>query len=353
MNFFRKSQQVSPRKHSGTLDLESLLPNPKDTPPKPEPLQESHHQICGLPVQLVAGGAYCVASASMVLLNKAALSSFDFHGPTALLFFQCLVCCILVKVCSALNFIRLEPWNIKIVQLWLPVNVIFVGMIWTSFFALKNLGVPMATVLKNLTNLFTILGDYTMYGKVYGGGVWASLALMCASAVCGSITDLAFDLEGYLWQLVNCLFTASYSLYLRGVMDRVVSLTVNKTRLDEFSMVFYNNVLSLPLIGMLMWWYGELDTVMYDPALRNPMFIMAACSSALVAFGISFASLWFLSTTTATSYSLVGSLNKIPVALIGLVAFDVPWNLENLASILVGLIAGIVFVKAKSVPINK
>ena len=67
--------------------------------------------------------------------------------------------------------------------------------------------------------------------------MWASLALMCASALCGSLTDLAFDLEGYLWQLVNCLFTASYSLYLRGVMDRVVGLTVNKTRLDEFSMV--------------------------------------------------------------------------------------------------------------------
>jgi GDP-mannose transporter len=39
-------------------------------------------------------------------------------------------------------------------------------MIWTSFFALKNLGVPMATVLKNLTNLFTIGGDYLLYGKV-------------------------------------------------------------------------------------------------------------------------------------------------------------------------------------------
>ena len=48
----------------------------------------------------------------------------------------------------------------------MPVNVIFVGMIWTSFFALKNLGVPMATVLKNLTNLFTIGGDYLLYGKV-------------------------------------------------------------------------------------------------------------------------------------------------------------------------------------------
>ncbi len=59
----------------------------------------------------------------------------------------------------------------------------------------------------------------------------------------------------------------------------------------------------------------------------------------------------FLSTTTATNYSLVGSLNKIPVALIGLVAFNVPWSSENLASILVGLLAGIIFVKAKQLPV--
>lgn len=84
----------------------------------------------------------------------------------------------------------------------------------------------------------------------------------------------------------------------------------------------------------------------------NAQSAKATCCSQ-VAFSISFASLWFLSTTTATSYSLVGSLNKIPVAIIGLVAFNVPWNLENLASILVGLVAGIVFVKAKSAPVSK
>ena len=51
-------------------------------------------------------------------------------------------------------------------KLWFPVNLIFVGMIFTSFFALKALGVPMATVLKNLTNLFTIGGDFFLYRKV-------------------------------------------------------------------------------------------------------------------------------------------------------------------------------------------
>ena len=117
--------------------------------------------------------------------------------------------------------------------------------------------------------------------------------------------------------------------------------------------VYYNNVLSLPLIAVLMWWYGEVHGLLEQPALRNPVFLVAACASSLVAFSISFASLWFLSTTTATSYSLVGSLNKIPVAVIGLVAFNVPWSLENLASIMVGLVAGIVFVKAKSQPVQK
>ena len=44
-------------------------------------------------------------------------------------------------------------------------------------------------------------------------------------------------------------------------------------------------------------------------------------------------------------------VKKIPVAIIGLVACHVPQNPENLASILVGLVAGIIFVQAKSAPV--
>ena len=58
---------------------------------------------------LLTEGA-CAASASMVLLNKATLSSFDFNAPIALLFFQCFVCVILVRACSMLGLIKLEPW---------------------------------------------------------------------------------------------------------------------------------------------------------------------------------------------------------------------------------------------------
>ncbi|KAK9866984.1 hypothetical protein WJX84_002242 [Apatococcus fuscideae] len=317
--------------------------------PVPPPTKENkdHPHFMGLPPQAMAGLAYCCASAGMVLLNKAALSSFDFTSPVSLLFFQCFVCVVLVKVTQAAGFIKLEPFSWDIARLWFPVNIIFVGMTWSSFAALKNLGVPMATVLKNLTNLFVIAGDMTFYGKRYGLYVWITLALMTVSALCGAFTDLEFNPVGYTWQLINCAFTAGYSLYLRGAMDRVVTLTQNNGKLDEFSMVFYNNLLSLPLIFSLMVMYGELATLPVEPAWQNNYFVMAFIASGLLAFFISFASLWFLSTTTATVYSLTGSLNKIPVAIVGFVAFNAPREAKNIASVLVGLLAGAIFVKAK------
>lgn len=57
---------------------------------------------------------------------------------------------------------------------------------WTSFYAIAYLSVPMMTVLKNLSNLFTILGDYAFFQRTYGGGVWACLGLMALSALCGA-----------------------------------------------------------------------------------------------------------------------------------------------------------------------
>jgi hypothetical protein len=204
------------------------------------------------------------------LLNKAALSSFNFKAPDALLFYQCLLCVVLVRLFAAFRLIKVglpgecknttrapqraqkhlqktpllmfkpkfhlfmlfiheasfrtthtyhlsqvEPFNWKIVRVWYPVNIIFVCMIVTSFWALKDLGVPMSTVLKNLTNLIVVSAEYFMYGRVYNKFIWACMGLMVLSGFCGAATDLAFSASGYFWQLVNAIFTASNMLYLK------------------------------------------------------------------------------------------------------------------------------------------
>ncbi len=47
-----------------------------------------------------------------------ALSSFHFHSANALLFFQCLLCVLAVKVCEAMGLVKIEPFNSKIIQIW-------------------------------------------------------------------------------------------------------------------------------------------------------------------------------------------------------------------------------------------
>jgi GDP-mannose transporter len=98
-------------------------------------------------------------------------------------------------------------------------------------------------------------------------------------------------------------------------MDKVAEHTTNKQKMDEFSMVYYNNLLSIPPILVLMFLFGEHQGLLAQPALANPVFLFVAVTGALIGFGISFSALWFLSQTTATIYSLVGALNKIPVAM--------------------------------------
>ena len=78
-------------------------------------------------------------------------------------------------------------------------------------------------------------------------------------------------------------------------MESVSKYTVNKTKLDEFSMVYFNNVLSLPPLLLITWATGEFSTLASEPALLDPYFLLAAISSSLLAFGISFASLWYAS----------------------------------------------------------
>ncbi|MFS7977179.1 hypothetical protein Hanom_Chr10g00901071 [Helianthus anomalus] len=78
-----------------------------------------------------------------------------------------------------------------------------------------------------------------------------------------------------------------------------------------------------------------------------PTFWVVMTFSGFLGLAISFTSMWFLHQTGATTYSLVGSLNKIPLSVAGIVLFHVPTSLENSASILFGLIAGVFFARAK------
>jgi GDP-mannose transporter len=303
------------------------------------------HRIMGIPSVLLAGMCYCVASGGMVLFNKHALNprSFGFTAPTALLCFQCALSVLLVKILGLVGVVKLQPLQLRLVAVWFPVNLIFVGMVGSSFYALQHVGVTMVTVWKNVSNVATAVLEVIIFKKSHSSQVWATLCLMLISAIVGAWTDTSFTWSGYSWLIANCCFTSAYALYLRAVMEKVSQHTYDKQKLDEFSMVYYNNLLSIPPSLVLMLVFGEHRGLLQQTALQDPRFQAVAVAGGLIGFGISFAGLWLLSQTTATVYSLVGALNKIPLAIVGILVLKEPTNPHNMASIAIGLFAGILF----------
>jgi len=76
---------------------------------------------------------------------------------------------------------------------------------------------------------------------------------------------------------------------------------------------------------------------------RDPNFIALAVFSGVSSVGISFASFWTVRSTSPTTYSVVGSLNKIPLTVLGVVVFKTKLNLLGGVSIMIGLSGGIVY----------
>lgn len=63
---------------------------------------------------LISGSVYCVVSAAMVLLNKYALSGFDFSSPNSLLLLQCVSAVGFVKAAELMGVWRVEKlrWDV-------------------------------------------------------------------------------------------------------------------------------------------------------------------------------------------------------------------------------------------------
>jgi GDP-mannose transporter len=330
------------------LEAQSLSPQPSLNSPATS--ASNKPRLKNSTARLISGAVYLVSSSALTLLNKKVLVHYNFSAVHLLLLYHCLVGVLLVKISSWAGWAELEPLNREVVEIWLPVNLIFVAMLATNFYALQTVGVGMVSILKNLANLFIILGDYLFFSRTYTWHVWLCLALMTGSVITGGLTDINFSFSGYLWQIFNNVFTAAYALYLSHVTGRLQSHSPTHKKVNEMSMCYFNNLLSVPILLLITLANGELLSLFHQPALYIPSFQALATLGAVLGFCLSWSSIWFVSLTTATFYTLTGSCNKIVVAAAGIWMFGESKELRNLASIAVGLAAGcfLPFVKVRT-----
>ena len=116
-------------------------------------------------------------------------------------------------------------------------------------------------------------------------------------------------------------------------------------QLPKFGMVFYNNLLSLPLLALIAIGAGE-PRVLYEAHLRGALdgrFFAFNAFAGVVGFLLNIASVWCVSATSATTYAVVGALNKVPVTVLGVLIFHTKVSSEMATYIAISLCGGFLY----------
>lgn len=114
--------------------------------------------------------------------------------------------------------------------------------------------------------------------------------------------------------------------------------------------MFYNNLLTIPILliaSLVVEDWSSVNMVKNFPVASRHAIISAMIFTGMASIFISYTSAWCVRATSSTTYSMVGALNKLPIAVSGLIFFDAPVTLPSVTAIFVGFVSGIVYAVSK------
>ncbi|EXX52297.1 GDP-mannose transporter [Rhizophagus irregularis] len=295
---------------------------------------------------------YCAASILMTVTNKYVLSGYDFNMNFLLLGIQSIVCVVLLRAFKMLNLVSFREFDLALSRKWFPIAMLLVAMIYTGSKSLQYLSIPVYTIFKNLTIILIAYGEVIWFDCSISRLTMTSFLLMVFSSIIAALSDsssavvksssITFDI-GYLWMAFNCISSAAFVLTMRR--------RIRSTNFKDFDTVYYNNLLSIPLLMTMSLMVEDWSEKNFEKNLPEDIrttLITAILFSGISAFGISYTSAWCVRVTSSTTYSMVGALNKLPVAASGMIFFGDPITTGNVSAIFVGFVAGILYSIAKT-----
>jgi GDP-mannose transporter len=294
-----------------------------------------HHSVTEEAEIIFSIVGYSTCSISMIILNKLVIDKHGIDFPMGLLFLQNLSALVLVVAAKAFGFIHFPAFDMRVVRKWLPLTILFVAMLWTSMKSLKIMSVAAQTIIKNLAIVLTALGDQFFHQKQLTKGMYVAFAMMVLGSYLGSVGDQWVTEWGLFWTFANVFFTVSYVLYMKQLLDGV------SREIGRYGPVFYNNLLSLPFL--LFFCGGSLGEMFGAIGSANSSALLSLVLMILVGSVMTFATFWCMKMTSPTTYSVTGALNKIPLAVLGIVVFGHHPTLIGICGIVCALSGGLVY----------
>nr|XP_021504760.1 UDP-N-acetylglucosamine/UDP-glucose/GDP-mannose transporter isoform X2 [Meriones unguiculatus] len=236
--------------------------------------------------RLLSALFYGTCSFLIVLVNKALLTTYGFPSPIVLGIGQMATTIMILYVSKLNKIIHFPDFDKKIPGKLFPLPLLYVG------------------------NHISGLSSTSKLRKQYSLNIVLSVLAIVLGAFIAAGSDLAFNLEGYVFVFLNDIFTAANGVYTKQKMD--------PKELGKYGVLFYNACFMIIPTVIISVSTGDFQHATEFSHWKNVFFIIQFLLSCVLGFLLMYSTVLCSYYTSALTTAVVGAIKNVSVAYIGM-----------------------------------
>jgi len=256
---------------------------------------------------------YACASVLIIFVNKFVLTSFQFPSFQFLGLAQILATVVLLGAARIAGFLTF-PINMSVPLQVFPLPLIYIGNLVFGLGSTKRLSLPMFTVLRRFSILFTLLLEGFILDVRASVAVRWSVATMIFGAVVAASNDLSFDARGYAFILLNDVTTALQGVYTKKKLEA--------KEVGKYGLLFYNALFNLVPFYALCQWTGDVEAAVKFSSWHDGRFLSCFLASAFMGFVLNYSVVLCTAYNSALTTTIIGCLKNLIVTYVGMFIGD-------------------------------
>ncbi|MBA0644822.1 hypothetical protein Goklo_013003 [Gossypium klotzschianum] len=274
-----------------------------------------------------------VSSVSIVICNKALISTLGFTFATTLTSWHLLVTFCSLHVALWMKLFEHKPFDARAVMGFGILNGISIGLLNLSL-GFNSVGFYQMTKLAIIP--CTVLLETLFFRKKFSRNIQLSLAILLLGVGIATVTDLQLNILGSILSLLAVVTTCIAQIMTNTIQKK---FKVSSTQLLYQSCPY--QALTLFIIGPFL--DGLLTNKNVFAFKYTPQVLFFIVLSCLISVSVNFSTFLVIGKTSPVTYQVLGHLKTCLVLAFGYVLLHDPFSWRNILGILIAVVGMVIY----------